>query len=593
MQIIRMKLINCLLIISLISLIPLRANAQNPSTAGSPPATAALPCSTITTPHGQECDKADICFDARSKGSLGETRILRRSGKIRIYNLNPIKYDYVLGRVVTPIQDPVELTKLGFLPPIPSPPSGSAPKPAASADINQNVLQDLRTRISSLQTRVDDLKATIRIIEKKILEQQIERDRAAVSPEKFREAGEKIRLLQFDLETSKNQLAPLEKEIEQLKKQLTALETPSPIDQLQNAFNELLIRLDTIEENATGQNGVAGKARQVRNSVENAKMELEAFVSGSDSYTPQDILKEISRVNPLLDGAISLEWPDQDAATVITDLRRLENDLTVALPTQHAAAWSEWGKLGQNLAAYQAAIARVQALRKYIEDDIAKVRQEWNSVRPKLSQARTLFQGICMAGQAAFIREETVKCDGPRDVKYTLAKTERTATAKTEPEEIAVARCSHPISLSTGVAFTTRDEDEFVLINQVTSSSPPTLDSFKIISSSKRSRFRPMPLLLVNARIHDLTPELGLHVSFGAGVDIKTGNTGSDVEFLFGPSLMLRERFLLTGGVHVGRELRLADGFQLRTPVPNELTAPPTFKRYTAGFGFALTFRIK
>jgi hypothetical protein len=105
--------------------------------------------------------------------------------------------------------------------------------------------------------------------------------------------------------------------------------------------------------------------------------------------------------------------------------------------------------------------------------------------------------------------------------------------------------------------------------------------------------FRSSPALLINAHLLDLSTS-ACHCSLGvsAGLVGKTGTSGSDLEYIFGPTVgFLDDRILLTPGVYGGRQQLLGQGLSVGGAAPTG--AIPTINRLTWKFGFALTYRIQ
>jgi hypothetical protein len=146
--------------------------------------------------------------------------------------------------------------------------------------------------------------------------------------------------------------------------------------------------------------------------------------------------------------------------------------------------------------------------------------------------------------------------------------------------------CTSPFTVSAGVAFSTIPEREFAI--QAVPSGSTTVNEFVY---SAKSSFHPLPIGMVHARLWEPNECFSFHLSFGIAANIRGQNSGgSDPEYLIGPSFALFRTMFFTPGLHLGREVSLADGFKVGGVVPSNITTPPLQKSYTAGFGFAITF---
>jgi hypothetical protein len=527
----------------------------------------------------------DFTFSARDKIKLGKRRI-RHKVVLRIKDLNPIRYDYFSKGERIGVSEPVDLSKLPFLPPIPS--SGAAPAGAATSQGAQSSTID--AEIAAAQKEITAMKQKIAEDKTKISTQQ-DSIRHARSTAKRNDLSLKLIDLQNDLEAD-------QKALDQLNKRLGDLLKKKALEGITASFNNIRARYGRTENDVSGQTGVEQKAITVRNGVETAKREVNAFIKKSNSDTVAGLLAGVDTMIAMITAAIppDARWPDPEIARIKTDLRSIQSELE-SLPIQFPDNWSDWIKDTANATAFKALGDRVKALTTYL-DTLKPIRDEWDKQVASLIEVRRFLTTIHNQGQQAFTRTlDPFECDSDvNNTPITLTIIDTTGVDDKETIELVTFQCGSPLSVSTGIAFSTRNEDEFSLINQVrpgTGGGAPTLEQFKVIGSDKRSRFRPIPVLLLNTRIHDFSSDLSLHFSFGAGVDVKTGKTGSDLEFLLGPSLLLKEKFFFTVGTHIGREIRLQDGFSLGQAVPNDLATVPTFKRYTAGLGIAFSYRLK
>ena len=110
---------------------------------------------------------------------------------------------------------------------------------------------------------------------------------------------------------------------------------------------------------------------------------------------------------------------------------------------------------------------------------------------------------------------------------------------------------------------------------------------------NNRSSFRTLPVILLNTRFYEPNDLFAIHASAGAAVDIKTGETGTDVEFIVGPSISFWRTLFITGGFHIGREPKLVGGFEIDDEVPEGVSSPPIEKAWKRGAAITFTYKIR
>ncbi len=102
-----------------------------------------------------------------------------------------------------------------------------------------------------------------------------------------------------------------------------------------------------------------------------------------------------------------------------------------------------------------------------------------------------------------------------------------------------------------------------------------------------------MPVLLLNMRVWEPNDTFALHVSTGAAVDVKTGQSGTDLEYIVGPSISFWRSLFITPGLHIGRVPKLAGGFVLDQEVPTGISEPPVEKTWKKAFVMTFTYKIR
>jgi hypothetical protein len=339
-----------------------------------------------------------------------------------------------------------------------------------------------------------------------------------------------------------------------------------------------------------------------------AKDELEALLLSSDSIlrTPNGPATIISGIDPVLtriNAALATFWPNVPIESFHGRLEMVRVAF-LDLPSTPVGAgqltWQQW-YVGNRKAAYDTSLARIgefQALLRTLDVDGPKA-IAYRETQNKLRQWRPILVGVRNGGPEAFTRTIEVGCgfafDQTKSTKVEIIKRDRLAApgASETHEEVVTVECTSPLSISGGFGFSSIDEMEFVFVQSKpdaasTSQAPVNRFGFK-----NRSSFRMLPVLLLNTRLWESDDTFAVHASVGAAVDIKTGQTGTDIEFIVGPSLSFKRTLFITPGLHVGRVPTLTGGFNLGDVVPTGVSSPPVEKAWRKGFVITFTFKIR
>jgi len=197
---------------------------------------------------------------------------------------------------------------------------------------------------------------------------------------------------------------------------------------------------------------------------------------------------------------------------------------------------------------------------------------------------------------AAYSTSHEVTCEyafaRTKQVKVTLVRIDRmpatTATSSTN-YEFGTMECASPFDVSAGVAFSSITEREFA-IHAVPDTPGGTTTTNRFVTTS-HSNFHPLPVALISARICEPNEVFALGGGFGVAANIKGDSSGgSDAEYIVGPTIILYRTVFITPGLHIGRDVRLGDGFSEGSSVPATITTPPLKKSYKPAFGVAITF---
>ena len=360
-----------------------------------------------------------------------------------------------------------------------------------------------------------------------------------------------------------------------------------------------LAQQDLIARRADIQNTVApllADTKTARDATESFVRESDALLAGDNG--PQTVLGRLTNLIQSIDNAAGT-WPDDPINRFLADVDIWESELGRISDLQWLAA---------NKDRVDAVKARFTELRESITglsrrgpadgpaarfDEAQRVLREWRAIfNDAQQQTGAYFELPYVDVGCGF------SFDQNKETEVKLIKQDRLAPAGTDPveQELITVVCSSPFSVSGGFGFSTVDEREFVFVpstKQVTVNGQTTQAVINRFGFRNKSSFRPIPLLLLNTRIKEFSDDIALHLSAGAGVDIKTGETGSDVEFIVGPSISFKRSMFFTAGVHIGRVPKLAGGFEIGQEVPEGIDEPPLEKAWKPGFIFAVTFKLR
>lgn len=314
-----------------------------------------------------------------------------------------------------------------------------------------------------------------------------------------------------------------------------------------------------------------------------------------------------------ISSALEDAWPNDLVLDLVTNLQILDDQI-IALPTLFPQDWNSW--YASNHIGYDDVKKRVESMLTSVKamDSMGDEAKKFLEAKDTLSKWHDILQGIKKVGESAFTRTFHVDCGFAFDqnkettVKVVLrdriSKTtpttdskdssSKTAAADTKQGEIEIGTviCSSPFSISGGFGFSTIEEKEFVFVQ----SQPDPGSTAKTVNRfgfKNQSSFRVIPLILLNTRLLELSDLFAIHASAGVGVDVKTGQAGTDIEYFVGPSLSFRRSFFITPALHIGRVPSLAGGFKLGDVVPDGVSSPPVEKTWKRAFALTFTYKIK
>jgi hypothetical protein len=380
-------------------------------------------------------------------------------------------------------------------------------------------------------------------------------------------------------------------------------------DPITAQFNVAVAKLNALEgEKALEVNGTIVRAIAAVNLASDA---LESLVTASDSILatgggPSAIVMQVTSLTAAggeIDTALTQTWPDAKIENLLGRLEIIKNDL-LTLPTNTMGGnWTTW--YATNKSSYDSILARVSELQTQLAGLKSSSTQgtAFKDAQKKLRAWKPILIGVRDGGTQGFNRTVKVGCgfafDTGKETKVKIIKTDRWAEPGTAPtnEEVVTVVCSSPLSVSAGFGFSNVDEREFVFVPSTKTVTGANGQTSEVVISrfgfKNRSSFRTLPVLLLNTRIWEPNDTFALHVSTGAAVDVKTGQGGTDLEYIVGPSISFWRSLFVTPGLHIGRVPKLVGGFQLDQEVPTGISEPPIEKAWKKGFVTTFTYKIR
>ena len=324
-----------------------------------------------------------------------------------------------------------------------------------------------------------------------------------------------------------------------------------PTDRAEQEF--LAIR-DGVAALITRRVGIQDAVSSLLSNTKTARDATEGFVKESDSILggsggPDEILRRLPTLIQSITNSRG-DWPDAQINQFLADVDILENELGRISDVQ----WLITHK------------ARVDALKdrlKELRESVTALSRNGKPDSPAarfdeaqriLAQWKEIFSDAQNQGRSFFeLPYVEVGCsfsfDQNKETSVTLVKQDRLATDTTTTEqELVTVVCSSPFSISGGFAFSSVNEREFVFVpstKTVTENGQQVQTVINRFGFKNNSSFRPIPLLLLNTRVYEKNDDVALHLSAGAGVDIKTGEAGTDIEYIVGPSISFKRSLSL------------------------------------------------
>jgi len=280
--------------------------------------------------------------------------------------------------------------------------------------------------------------------------------------------------------------------------------------------------IDNLNEYEQTRFALQGNIQASIDSATLATSQVAAFVSGSDATVKADptgavLLAQIPGVlNGPMSVALAAQWPNAEVSSLEGNLQVLKNSLAT-LPDN--TGWTGWVGTASNKTAYDAAVSRVNdliGLATQLESSSSKSASALADSQNKLRQWDAIFRSIASAGGRSFSASVPVTCSfgfgSNKNSEVDIVSTNYMAAAGTTPtkQQIVTVICSSPLSISAGFGFSTVQEHEVAFVqSQNASGSLVSVFGFKA-----RSNFQPLPLLLLNTRLHEWNDDWAMEQSW-------------------------------------------------------------------------------
>ena len=344
--------------------------------------------------------------------------------------------------------------------------------------------------------------------------------------------------------------------------------------------------------------GVAEIA-QVLNTARMKAAVVSAFVSTSDQSLAADdaagVLAGIDDAQAAITEILSLAWPTMAIQRAIADSDRIWNNL---LRLSSFDSFSEW--MAANQERYLAFVNRLEAFR----DDLSE-RENNSELETRLMETQeravewqSIFAGIKRAGRKAFQRMVEIDCEGPQwqtsSTSVEIVRSDRMAQQEAPSREsVIVVECPTVLSVSAGVGLTMRRVTNYGIVSSKSmgdGNEPGTaVNTFGILESAF---VRPVPAVLLHTRLRQES-NVDWHFSVGASVKGDAGDSGHNVDYLFGPSLSVKGGFYVSFALHLVRSERLADDWEEGALVPEGVSQPPVERTWDPAFALMFTYRVR
>jgi hypothetical protein len=569
------------------------------------------------------------CYNLSNNTSVGDSQ--RGPLSVEAVGLNTIRYDYQFGNVVTYGTPPDLWTNLSTLATaqVPAPVAKSGAKPPA-APIMPSMMPENKAGTSKDPTTVAltdaiDQSASLRSRNDSIHRAFSDKEDTFLKPiDDLRTHSGTLLVLQNAannaIASSSQAKAALTAYLTASTNDITALISTTATELSENGVTDILGHVATADSAfVTGikakwpavsdvtklQSDLVGNATELSNANQQlagyAPGELTAMQASEAALT--DALVKLKAANAAFgkashkvsDPALSQSGiaEEKDLATALDQAKRdeaalnkLTPEMTLAI-AQNATTVTGVNTLAPTSSTYSAFVADHESLSRWQAKMTSKL-AAWklHQDKPLDPSAPDPFARTSSPATCAFAFSRT------KDTVVTLTRVDLTpATVPPAPQTVltVTVECTSPFSISAGVAFSTIPDSVFAIA--ATPVTPGSTTTQNTITQTTGSNFHPLPLALINIRLHEWNDTFALYGSFGVAANIRQPTSGgSAAEYLFGPSIGLFRTAFITAGVHLGNEASVGGGYSVGAPVPSTLTTVPLNTSYRPGFGLGITF---
>src|ERR1019366_4968185 len=601
-------------------------------------ALALAPCFAQAVDKCNPPGKDVVCFDARTTGSLGQMHV-RKSKTLVIRHLNRIKNDYTLQRGITVLGSQSDLLSgLSFIPTAPGNPPATTPQGGT-----HNPAPPTPEEVKAAATpNVPQIKLSLRAP----AAAEIQR---VTQPPKYTSADAQRFLNQVATEASNNILLTLVSrgfsaaELQSIKAAMkdaaTAVITNLDLAQVANALqtdtqqsyvdqvkaaeaaayqiSAAYIQHVQFANLAQGLDGLSVPLTQLQQDLfvlkdavaavdrdlAGALASAQSFAVDSDALDPTaeavmgQVNGQITHLATVTNSATN--WPFDVRKKCNDEMLRLKQDFAALASLPGYNDWKGTDGVKDRLSAFSSALDADATYINGLNPDNSDRVTALGKARKVLAHFQLVYS---LKGQTALTEiEEVFACrDDTQKGDYTLVVSDM-PDSKTASVPVVTFTCYAPLSLSGGIGFNSLAERTFQLVTPpgTSTTTTGTTTPASTIQYDKNSSFQVAPLLLLHVRICNLQDWGALHASFGAGVSIPasgsgtTSGTGAQPAYLGGLSVSLRDRVYFTAGPFFGRTNTLAHGYSIGSSLPSGVTTIPLQTKFSAGFGVAVTFKLK
>ncbi len=346
-------------------------------------------------------------------------------------------------------------------------------------------------------------------------------------------------------------------------------------------------------------NSARAMAQGAAQALAGQKQDLDRLVAGSDAVLrtagaagAHGLAKRIeTRQRHLATALAAANWPASETVKgLAARLAKLRKD--VANLPRVEIGFADWYLVRTNAERFQALETRLEAMVKILDSLGAESpqRKDFTTLRQSLGDWDLILASLTSA--SAFEERIPAACGFPffknKELAYKVARRDRLSDKKEVKEQsLVTVACPSHLTISTGVGITGLEERDYAFV--------PSVDGDKVVSRfglENRSDQTLGLVALLNTRFKTWG-SYGLHVSAGPAFDFDSGASGTQVGYLFGVSLSVKDDFFFTGGFQYGRVSTLAGGFTEGGVVPEGITEPPLQREWKTDWAFSVTYKIR